>query len=48
MTTIHRQVDYYNVDVIISAGYRAKSLEINSLKFGQAILKKYIKKNCHE
>lgn len=42
------QVDYYNLDVIISVGYRVKSLRGTQFRiWASGILKEYMKKVLH-
>ena len=43
--TVERQIDFYNLDVIISVGYRVKSLRGTQFRFWATnILKEYMKK----
>ena len=42
------QVDFYNLDVIISVGYRVKSLRGTQFRiWATSILKDYMKKGSH-
>ena len=44
--TVERNIDYYNLDVIISVGYRVKSLRGTQFRiWAMGILKEYIKKD---
>lgn len=43
--TVERNIDYYNLDVIISVGYRVKSLRGTQFRiWAMGILKEYMKK----
>lgn len=43
--TVERQIDFYNLDVIISVGYRVKSLRGTQFRiWATNILKEYMKK----
>lgn len=43
--TVERQIDYYNLDVIISVGYRVKSLRGTQFRiWAMNVLKEYMKK----
>ena len=44
--TVERNIDYYNLDVIISVGYRVKSLRGTQFRiWAMGILKEYMKKD---
>lgn len=46
--TVERNIDYYNLDVIISVGYRVKSLRGTQFRiWAMGILKEYMKKDLH-